>query len=55
MPNIFSSLLQRAGRRKLHADLLRLDDHLLRDIGLTRGDIDDMITGHGRQPKRTHG
>ena len=33
-------LLQRAVERRTRAHLHRLDDHLLRDIGIARGDID---------------
>ena len=52
LANTFSSLLRNRGRRKVYADLLRMDDHLLRDIGLTRSDVSDMIVGRGR--KVTH-
>lgn len=45
MTNLFSSLARRAGRRKIYADLLKLDDHLLRDIGLTRSDVHLMMSG----------
>ncbi len=44
--SMISSLFRRAERRKTYADLLQLDDHLLRDIGLSRGDIRSMA--HGR-------
>jgi uncharacterized protein YjiS (DUF1127 family) len=52
--NAISSLFRNAGRRKVYADLLRLDDHLLRDIGLTRSDVNTMMTGRGRKTSRTH-
>ena len=39
MPGLFSSLFERSSKRRAYADLLKLDDHLLRDIGLTRADI----------------
>lgn len=54
MANVFSSLLRRAGRRKVYADLLHLDDHLLRDIGLTRSDVHNLMTGRGSKVTRTH-
>jgi uncharacterized protein YjiS (DUF1127 family) len=44
--SMISSLFRRSERRKTYADLLRLDDHLLRDIGLSRGDVRQMM--HGR-------
>jgi uncharacterized protein YjiS (DUF1127 family) len=53
MTNIFSSLARRAGRRKVYADLLTLDDHLLRDIGLNRSELRVMMTGRGKVT-RTH-
>ena len=55
MTNMFSSLFRTSGRRKIYADLLHLDDHLLRDIGLTRSDVHDMISGRGSKVTRTHG
>jgi uncharacterized protein YjiS (DUF1127 family) len=52
--NIFSSLIRSAGRRKIYSDLLLLDDHLLRDIGLTRSDVGDLIAGRGRKVGRAN-
>lgn len=37
-----SALFRRAERNKALSDLLKLDDHLLRDIGLTRTDVTAM-------------
>jgi uncharacterized protein YjiS (DUF1127 family) len=54
MANVFSSLLRTAGRRKVYADLLHLDDHLLRDIGLTRSDVHTMMSRRGGKVTRTH-
>ena len=54
MSNVFSSLFRRSGRRKIYADLLRLDDHLLRDIGLTRTDVHQMMSGRGGKVTRSH-
>jgi uncharacterized protein YjiS (DUF1127 family) len=34
-----TTLLRRSEKRRMYADLLQLDDHLLRDIGLTRSDL----------------
>ena len=36
MTKLFSSLARRSERRKIYADLLKLDDRLLHDIGLDR-------------------
>ena len=52
--NLFSSLIRRSQRRKVYADLMRLDDHILRDIGLTRRDVHDMISGRGSKVTRAH-
>jgi uncharacterized protein YjiS (DUF1127 family) len=50
-----SSLFRRAERNKALGDLLKLDDHLLRDIGLTRADITLMRQGrHHASPSRGH-
>lgn len=43
--NFFSRLFLRARKRSEIAGLMALDDHLLRDIGLTRSDVADMING----------
>ena len=42
--SMISSLFRRSERRRTYADLLQLDDHLLRDIGLSRGDLRQMMT-----------
>lgn len=42
---LFSTLFRRSDRRRAYTDLLRLDDHLLRDIGLTRSDVHRMMAG----------
>lgn len=54
MANMFSSMIGRAKRRKIYADLLQLDDHLLRDIGLTRSDVHSYMSGRGSKVVRTH-
>lgn len=45
MTSYLSSLLRRSARRKTLAELLNLDDHLLRDIGVTRADLHLMMSG----------
>lgn len=43
--NIFASLARRSAKRRAYDSLMQLDDHLLRDIGLERSDIHQMMTG----------
>ena len=43
--NIFASLIRRSERRRAYQSLMQLDDHLLRDIGLQRSDLHQMMTG----------
>lgn len=45
MTSYLSSLFRRSAQRKTFADLLKLDDHLLRDIGVTRSDLHLMMSG----------
>ena len=54
MANVFSSLLRRSGRRKIYADLLQLDDHLLKDIGLARTDLHIIMSGRSTKTVRWH-
>ncbi|HEX4299142.1 MAG TPA: DUF1127 domain-containing protein [Devosia sp.] len=53
--NLFSSLFRRSEKRRTYAELMQLDDHLLRDIGLNRSDLHRMMAGqrtpHGRIPR----
>ena len=39
MPTFISALLHRSSRRRMYSELLELDDHLLRDIGLSHADL----------------
>ena len=34
-----TTLIRRSEKRRMYASLMQLDDHLLRDIGLTRADL----------------
>lgn len=52
--NYFSSLFRRAERNKVLGDLMKLDDHLLRDIGLTRSDLAVMRGRRNRRSVPTH-
>lgn len=43
--NILTALFRRAEKRRAYSDLVQLDDHLLRDIGIDRSDLHQMTTG----------
>jgi uncharacterized protein YjiS (DUF1127 family) len=43
--NFFASLARRAEKRRAFQSLIQLDDHLLRDIGLQRSDLHQMMAG----------
>lgn len=43
--SILSTMFRRAERKRTYANLMQLDDHLLRDIGLSRGDLRQMMAG----------
>lgn len=49
----FSTLFRRSERKRALSDLLKLDDHLLRDIGLTRSEV-AMMRRHHSSPSRGH-
>ncbi|WP_082434647.1 DUF1127 domain-containing protein [Devosia sp. A16] len=50
-----TSMFRRAERKRVLTDLMKFDDHLLRDIGLTRGDLAAMRAGrHHTTPRRGH-
>jgi uncharacterized protein YjiS (DUF1127 family) len=51
--NYFTDLFRRAERNRALSDLLKLDDHLLRDIGISRADIGAMRRGR-YNPNRSH-
>ena len=40
-----TTLFRRSAERKTFSDLMKLDDHLLNDIGLTRSDLQAMMAG----------
>jgi uncharacterized protein YjiS (DUF1127 family) len=55
--NILSSLFRSAAKRQTYADMLHLDDHLLRDIGVSRSDLHQMMRGSrtaSRRDNREH-
>ena len=50
--SLFSSLFRRSEKHRAYANLLELDDRLLRDIGLNRAEIHRMMNGaRTAQPK----
>lgn len=51
--NYFTDLVRRVARRRTLSDLLKLDDHLLRDIGVNRADVSAMRRGR-YNPARGH-
>lgn len=51
--NYFTDLFRRAERNRALSDLLKLDDHLLRDIGVNRADVTAMRRGR-YNPARGH-
>ena len=52
--NLFSSLFRRSEKRRTYANLMHLDDHMLRDIGLSRADVHRMMTGVRTAHTRGH-
>ena len=54
--NIIASLFRRAEKRRAYTSLLQLDDHLLRDIGINRHDLQSMMhgtrTAHAKADRR---
>ena len=51
---MFKSLLKHVERRRALTDLMKLDDHMLRDIGLTRADLVLMRNRRIPSPSRGH-
>ncbi len=43
--NVFTTLMERAKERRGHYEMLKLDDHLLYDIGMTRADVVALMAG----------
>jgi uncharacterized protein YjiS (DUF1127 family) len=48
------TLFRRAERHRVLTDLMNADDHLLRDIGLTRSDLAEMRANRRPTPSRGH-
>lgn len=50
-----TSMFRRSERNRVLTDLMKYDDHLLRDIGLTRADLANMRAGRRHTtPSRGH-
>jgi len=50
-----TSMFRRSERKRVLSDLMKYDDHLLRDIGLTRADLANMRAGRQHTtPSRGH-
>ncbi|MDC9825970.1 DUF1127 domain-containing protein [Devosia sp. ZB163] len=49
-----TTLFRRAERKRVLTDLMKFDDHLLRDIGLTRTDLAMMRANRHPSPSRGH-
>ena len=49
-----TTLIRRAERKRVLTDLMKFDDHLLRDIGLTRADLAMMRANRHASPSRGH-
>ena len=45
MFDLVSALKRRVEKRRAYANLMQLDDHLLRDIGLTRSNLHSAVAG----------
>lgn len=43
--SLLTTLFRRSEKRRMYASLMQLDDHLLRDIGLTRADLRARMVG----------
>jgi uncharacterized protein YjiS (DUF1127 family) len=53
--NLFSSLFRRSEKRRAYSNLMQLDDRLLRDIGLSRSDLHEMMQGsRTSRTRRSH-
>ena len=45
MTSLFASLFRRSEKRRAYSDLLKFDDRMLRDIGVSRSDLHQMMGG----------
>ena len=52
--NIFTSLFRRSEKHRTYADLMQMDDRLLRDIGLSRSDLHLMMSGNRTAHTKGH-
>ena len=53
--NLFSSLFRRSEKRRAYSNLMQLDARLLRDIGLSRSDLHEMMqASRTSRTRRSH-
>jgi len=52
--NLFTSLFRRSEKQRSYADLMQMDDRLLRDIGLSRSDLHLMMSGNRTAHTKGH-
>jgi uncharacterized protein YjiS (DUF1127 family) len=52
--NILGKFLRRAEKRRAYDHLMTLDSRMLRDIGLSRNDLHDIISGSGPARSKSH-
>ena len=52
--NMFTSLFRRSDKKRTYADLMQMDDRLLRDIGLSRSDLHLMMSGNRTAHTKGH-
>ena len=53
--NLFSSLFRRSEKRRAYSNLMQLDDRMLRDIGLSRSNLHEMMQGsRTARTRRSH-
>jgi uncharacterized protein YjiS (DUF1127 family) len=52
--NMFTSLFRRSEKKRTYADLMQMDDRLLRDIGLSRSDLHLMMSGNRTAHTKGH-
>jgi uncharacterized protein YjiS (DUF1127 family) len=45
MLDLVSAVKRHAEKRRAYANLMQLDDHLLRDIGLSRSELRSAVAG----------
>jgi uncharacterized protein YjiS (DUF1127 family) len=52
--NIFTAVFRRSAKQRTYSDLMQMDERLLRDIGLSRSVLHQMMTGNRTAHTRGH-